>query len=198
MSLVRVDPFDDLSAWSSLGSPAVSSVRYYRSGSSLLLDCTGSAKYISLVPGGGTRIIVGRIYYNWETDTSGSASIVQTTGGGTMTLQLRTGFKFRAFAGTASADSAAFPQNEWVYLDFMFRSDSGTHSVDYKLNGIAQAGQTVARAATDFTLFQIGNTATNTYKVYVDEYEERNTAAEYSIGTLHKPILQPYTQLVPQ
>jgi hypothetical protein len=182
MATTIIEPFDSLSAWTLQNSPVASTAQSYRSGSSLLIDATGSAKYISRTISG--RQYVARFYYYIETDTSGSASILQVTAGNTWTLQARTGRKLRTFTNTGGTDSGVLNLAQWYCIDVLVDTSANPGSIQYYIDGVSQTGQTRAVAAADQTLVQIGNTATNTYKNYFDEYREATTTAEYPLLTL--------------
>lgn len=164
------------------GTPAIDTGVFRTGAQSAYFNCTGSAKYLQndLT---SKRQIAARFYLRLHTAASGSASLFVVNGTVSMQLQLRPGAKIRANVGAVnSADSAALTLDTWYRIDFYADASTGTHTVDWQLDGVDQAGASEAHTAADFTNLRLGNTGSNTYQAYIDDVQINDATADFPIG----------------
>lgn len=173
-----LDTFD-----SNVGTVAQDTSNVFQGAGSALFDCTGAAKYLQKLYTG--RVVTAQFWFYWETDTSGTASLLVANAAISIQVQLRAGFKLRASAGTNnSADSAALTQNTWHLVDILLRSDVNPHTVSLSVDGTSlfSAFASPAQAAANMANFRLGNTGTNTCKFRVDNFISTDATADYPIS----------------
>lgn len=177
-------------AWTSTvgGGGALDTVSY-EGLDSIYFDCTGAAKTNLWTVTGGARVIAGRFYWRIKTDASGAASILQIDNtSASLTLDHRVGRKLRPrYGATTGTETAALNLDQWYLIDFLSRTDTGTASFAFSIDGVSQTGLTHAQTAADQTTFRLGNTGTNTYQDYFDALWLTDTAADYPLGGIVVP-----------
>jgi hypothetical protein len=143
----------------------------------------------------GTRAHTFRFYFKFVQDTSGSASIYQADcSPGTFVVQARPGRKLRLYVGgTTSADSPAMNLSQWYLVDGRFVSSATTATGDLQIDAIPLTQTTHVQAAADQTIVRVGNTATNTYIIHVDDWKVTNVSADYPLGAVEDGIADAVT-----
>jgi hypothetical protein len=186
-----------LGAYSTSGVPPTTSALAAHSGSNGLLVTTagGLASQILRTLPSGTRAHTFRFYFRFAQDTSGSASIYQADcAPGSFVVQARAGRKLRLYVGgTTSADSPVLNLNQWYLIDGRFVSSAATATGDLQIDTIPLTQTTHAQAAADQTIVRVGNTATNTYIIHVDDWKLTDQSADYPLGALDDGIADAIT-----
>jgi hypothetical protein len=167
------------------GGAATDTAIFYRGSQSALFNNTGAARYNQNALT-SKRILACSFYWFLQTDANLAQSVLQgSNANGDLKLELRPGRKLRVNIGSnPAADSAALTLNQWYLIDILMRSDSGTYSIAWSIDGAAQTGQSVSLTAADITNVRLGNTSANTSKWNADAFVYTHTAADHPIGAL--------------
>jgi hypothetical protein len=175
-----------LGAYSTSGVPPTASVLAAHSGSNGLLVTTAGGVASQIFRAITQQAHTFRFYFRFVQDTSGSASIYQADcASGTFVVQARAGLKLRLYlGGTTSADSPAMTLNQWYLIDGRFVSSGTTATADLRIDTIPLTQVTRVQAAANQTIVRVGNTATNTYIIHVDDWKVTDQSADYPLGAI--------------
>ncbi len=185
MAIIISDDFESGGTWgSTAGAWATSTTQANRGTHSARSQSTGVANDANWVIT-GAKTFSARFYVFIATDASGSSSVFQCdNANGNGNIQLRPGLKFRAtLGGTNGADSAAVTQNAWHRIDVKIDYSGATATVDFSIDGSAQTQVTHAQTSANCTNVKLGNTGTNTYDCYFDDFVVTDSLSNHPIGS---------------
>jgi hypothetical protein len=128
-----------------------------------------------------SRHYVGRMYYR---RVSGTGMVLFTDQAGSLAqIRINGSGNFEAQVGGGTARSGPVATiGTWFLIDWHLDSSSGTRTLSWMIDGIAQTDATLSLAAADLTEMRIGHAGTSTGTSYFDDFMFGDAAIDYPFG----------------
>ena len=147
---------------------------------------TSIASYVGYTIPGSPGVLAGRVDVYFNAWPAGLDAVLQITNGADSAYILidpSTQKLAADCAGNVGTYSAALSLTTKYRIDFKFNSSANPWTLDFSINGVAQAQATAAQAASAITTFFINNVPfAVTRDLYFDNLILSVTAGDYPIG----------------
>jgi hypothetical protein len=138
-----------------------------------------------------SQVLVGSLYIRATAAPSVNSLICAAPGPTNMPqFWLTTAGRIRAaIGGSGAVDGPIVTDGNWHLLDFRFRTDTTTFTIEWSVDGAAQTTSTrTGQTATNMTAFRLGSgTPSHTATCWYDDLVLSYTSADYPIGP-HKVL----------
>ncbi len=185
MALIRADDFEaGISGYNITGTPTTSAAAAHTGAMGAVFNAVANIQFIQLLLAAGTRLLVGRVYVNVQTNPGANINIIQgnCASGDCKVVSLSTG-ALRAQIGAGTVQTSAVLSAGFHYVDFRFNTSAATATVDWAIDGVAQTQATFpAFTPADMTAWRLGLQSTCTGTLWADTVALTNTSTDYPLG----------------